>query len=150
MSEHLSLRSPAFVHEERIPSKYTCDGEDMSPPLAIDHIPEGTRSLVLIVDDPDAPSGTWDHWILFNLPADYTRIGEGGTAAGLSGTNSWGTIGYGGPCPPSGEHRYLFRVHALDTILTLPEGASKADIEHAMEGHVLDKTTLMGRYARER
>ena len=122
----------------------------MSPPLAIDHIPEGTRSLVLIVDDPDAPSGTWDHWILFNLPADYTRIGEGGTAAGLSGTNSWGTIGYGGPCPPSGEHRYLFRVHALDTILTLPEGASKADIEHAMEGHVLDKTTLMGRYARER
>jgi len=146
MHEAMIVRSPAFNHEESIPSKYTCVGDDVAPPLAIDGVPDGTRSLALIVDDPDAPSGTWDHWLLFNMPHDLTRIGEGDMPVATSGTNSWGNLGYGGPCPPDGEHRYLFKVYALDTMLELPEGSSKQEIETAMEGHVLEKATLMGRF----
>jgi len=142
------VRSPAFNHEELIPSKYTCDGEDMSPPLAIDGIPIGTVSLALVVDDPDAPGKTWDHWVLFNVPATTTRFGEGAEKIGTGGNNSWGKPSYGGPCPPSGEHRYLFKVYALDTMLDLAPGAFKEDVMGAMEGHVLESTTLMGRYTR--
>lgn len=142
------VRSPAFNHEERIPSKYTCDGEDMSPPVAIDNVPGGTVSLVLIMDDPDAPRGTWDHWVLFNMPATTTRLGEGSAIPGVSGNNSWGRTGYGGPCPPNGEHRYLFKVYALDTMLPLQAGALKEDVLTALQGHVIESTTLMGRYTR--
>jgi Raf kinase inhibitor-like YbhB/YbcL family protein len=144
----LTLRSPAFGHEQVIPSKYTCDGDDIHPPLAIDSIPEGTVSLALIVDDPDAPNGTWDHWLVWNMPGALTRIGEGDAPEGVRGVNSWGRLGYGGPCPPNGEHRYLFKVYALDTLLELPEGASKAQLLAAMQGHVLESTTLMGCYTR--
>lgn len=147
-STPMIVRSPAFNHEELIPSKYTCDGEDMSPPLAIDGIPTGTVSLALVVDDPDAPGKTWDHWVLFNVPATTTRFGEGADNIGTVGTNSWGKPSYGGPCPPSGEHRYLFRVFALDTVLELELGAFKEDVLRAMEGHILESTTLMGRYSR--
>lgn len=142
------VRSPAFNHEETIPSKYTCDGDDVSPPIAIDNIPLGTASFVLIVDDPDAPGKTWDHWIVFNIPATTTRMGEGAPETGTGGSNSWGRTSYGGPCPPSGEHRYLFKVYALDSTLPLSRGASKEEVLRAMEGHVLESTTLMGRYKR--
>ena len=140
------IRSPAFNHEELIPRKYTCEGEDISPPLAFDDVPEGASSLVLIMDDPDAPMGTWDHWIRFNIPVSQTRVGEGEEPDGLSGNNSWGTRGYGGPCPPSGEHRYLFKLYAIDYLLDLPEGVGKDELMNALKGHVLESATLMGRY----
>jgi len=145
-TDTMIIRSPAFNHEETIPGKYTCTGQDMSPPLAFDGLPAGTVSLALIMDDPDAPNSTWDHWIVFNMPPSQTRIGEGGVPEGVQGTNSWGRTGYGGPCPPSGEHRYLFKLFALDTTLDLSEGAVKSDVLAAMDGHVLESTTLMGRY----
>ncbi len=148
---NIIVRSPAFRHEELIPSKYTCDEENISPPIAIDQIPEGTASLVLIMDDPDATNGeTWDHWIVFNIPENLSRIGEGEEPEGTLGKNSWGTLGYGGPCPPkdSGAHRYFFKVYALDTSLRLPKGATKAEILEAMKGHILAKGELMGKYAR--
>lgn len=146
----LVLRSPAFLHEEVIPSKYTCDGDNISPPLAIDVLPSRTASLVLIMDDPDAPQGTWDHWVVFNIPPTCTRLSEGMAVSTLAqeGATSWGTTSYGGPCPPDGEHRYLFCVYALDTWLRLPQGSSKKEVLNAMKGHILDSTTLMGRYTR--
>jgi len=145
---HMLVRSPAFGHEQSIPSKYTCDGDNISPPLAIDNIPNDTVSLVLIMDDPDAPNGTWDHWIVFNMPPNNMRIGEGDQPQGTAGTGTAGTTAYQGPCPPDGEHRYLFKVYALDTSLRLDEGASKAAVEDAMQGHILERNTLMGRYTR--
>ncbi len=148
MKTGMIVRSPAFNHEEAIPSKYTCDGEDVSPPLAIDNIPDGSVSLVIIVDDPDAPGTTWDHWIVYNVPASVTRIGEGENPPGTLGANSWGSQAYGGPCPPSGSHRYLFKIYALDIMLDVPAGASKAAVMADMEGHVLESATLMGHYAR--
>lgn len=147
-TSQLTLRSPAFPHEGLIPAKYTCDGDDVSPPLAVDGLPAGTVSLVLIADDPDAPGGTWDHWVAFNVPPTTSRIGEGEKPQGTAGKNSWGLAGYGGPCPPSGEHRYLFRLYALDTSLRIGAGAAKAAVLEAMQGHVLESSTLMGRYAR--
>lgn len=146
--ESMLVRSPAFDHEGVVPAKYTCDGEDLSPPIAIERVPSGTVSLALIVDDPDAPGGTWDHWVVFNIPTTLSRVGEGSEPEGVRGANSWGRLGYGGPCPPGGEHRYLFKVYALDTMLKLAPGATKAEVERAMEGHVLERTTLVGRYAR--
>lgn len=150
----MQLRSPAFGHEEVIPSKYTCDGDNISPPLAIDDIPEGTVSLVLIVEDPDVPKsvredGMWNHWVLFNIPPDTSRIGEGDAPEGVAGITTSNRLTYGGPCPPDGEHRYLFRVYALDTTIDLPEGATKLEVLAAIEGHVIESTTLMGRYRRE-
>jgi Raf kinase inhibitor-like YbhB/YbcL family protein len=142
------VRSPAFEHEATIPKKYTCDGEDTSPPLAIDGVSEDTESLAIIVEDPDAPGGVWDHWVHFNIPGDIDRIGEGEISDGTPGKNSWGTLGYRGPCPPNGSHRYLFKVYALNTMLTLSEGATKTDVLEALEGHVIESTTLMGRYER--
>ncbi|MFC1698059.1 YbhB/YbcL family Raf kinase inhibitor-like protein [Nanoarchaeota archaeon] len=142
----LKLKSD-FENDARIDSKYTCDGQDVSPPLDISGVPEEAESLVLVVDDPDAPVGTWDHWILFNIPVSTSRIEEGGSA-GVSGKNSWGKLGYGGPCPPSGVHRYVFKLYALNTKLDLEEGASKDQIEDAMENHILAKTELVGVYSR--
>lgn len=148
MYEDVIVRSPAFQHEQKIPSKYTCDGENISPPIAIDNVPEGTVTLVLIMDDPDAPKGNWDHWIVFNIEAGTTRIGEGVKSLGTKGRNSWDTLDYGGPCPHEGVHRYFFNVYALDTQLNLPEGATKEEILREIEGHTLGKGTLMGTYER--
>jgi Raf kinase inhibitor-like YbhB/YbcL family protein len=144
------IRSPAFQNEQRIPSKYTCDGDDISPPLAIENIPESTASMVLLVDDPDAPSGTWTHWLVFNIPRDVTRIGEGTIPIGTRGNTSWSTTDYGGPCPPEGTHRYSFKIYALGTTLRLNEGASKQEVLEALKGHILAESELIGTYERSR
>lgn len=142
----LKITSSAFEHNGNIPAKYTADGEDVNPPLHIEGIPEGTQSLVLIVDDPDAPMGTWDHWTVWNInPTD--NIGEN-TVPGTEGMNDFKKHSYGGPSPPSGTHRYFFKVYALDTKLDLDPDSKKADVEKAMEGHILAKGELIGLYSR--
>ena len=157
----LELTSPAFRNGGEIPVRYTCEGEDISPALAWRGAPAGTRSLVLIVDDPDAPDPaapkmTWVHWVVFNLPADCTGLPEAaGSAAGLpagaiSGRNDWKRIGYGGPCPPIGRHRYFHRLYALDRSLSLKSEAGKAEVEAAMRGHVLATAELVGTYEKKR
>jgi Raf kinase inhibitor-like YbhB/YbcL family protein len=145
------LASSAFANSEGIPAKYTCDGEDVSPPLQWNQPPEGVQSLALIMDDPDAPVGTWDHWLLFNIPADFRSLAEqaGPPPGSVGGKNSWGRTGYGGPCPPRGTHRYFFRLYALDTSLDLPSGTDKAQLIEAMAGHILAQAELMGTYARK-
>jgi len=149
------LRSTGFSHGEMMPSRYTCDGDDISPALEWDDPPAGTQSLALIMDDPDAPLGTWVHWVLYNIPAEARSLGEAVPAdAELSdgsrhGRNSWGRLGYGGPCPPSGTHRYVFRLYALDTTLDLDAGADKQELLRSMEGHILAKGELIGRYQRQ-
>ncbi len=143
----MQLTSPAFTHEGTIPDRFTCDGADVSPELAIEGVPEGTMSLVLVVDDPDAPGGTWDHWVVFDIPVTASipeDVGETGTG----GLNSWQRTGYGGPCPPSGTHRYFFTILAIDAELGLAEGATKVEVLAAAEGHVLGNAVLMGTYAR--
>lgn len=143
----MRLTSTAFEHEGDIPERYSCDGIDVSPSLAIDELPAGAVSLVLVMDDPDAPRGTWDHWVAYDIePA--VAIPEGVGGLGTAGTNSWGRTGYGGPCPPGGTHRYYFRVYALDSMLGLDPGARKAEVLEALEGHVLAEATLMGRFSR--
>jgi Raf kinase inhibitor-like YbhB/YbcL family protein len=144
----MALTSPAFNAGEPIPTKFSCDGEDISPELDWFGIPEGTVSLALIMDDPDAPVGTWVHWVLYNLPMDLSGLREGMTGVGLDGTNSWNQAGYGGPCPPSGTHRYFFKLYALDIYLDLDPGADKGALEAAMEGHILGQAELMGTYNR--
>lgn len=145
----MKLTSSAFTHNGSIPSEYTCDGSDLSPPLSISDVPANAKSLVLISDDPDAPVGTWDHWVVFNIPASIKEISKGKEPQGTAGKNSWGRTGYGGPCPPSGTHRYFFKLYALDTMLNLPAGSTKKQIEAAMEGHILAKTELLGLYKRK-
>ena len=145
----MKLTSTAFIHNGQIPSEFTCDGADLSPPLSISDVPANAKSFVLIMDDPDAPVGTWDHWIVFNIPSSAKEIPKGTEPNGADGRNSWGRSGYGGPCPPSGTHRYFFKLYALDTMLNLPEGSAKKDIEKAMQGHIVAKTELMGTYKRE-
>jgi Raf kinase inhibitor-like YbhB/YbcL family protein len=156
----IELTSTAFAHEAAIPPQYTCTGDaasslkDVSPPLAWGEPPAGTQSFALIMDDPDAPGGTWDHWILFNIPASARGLPESIGAdptlpdGSLSGTNSWGRTGYGGPCPPSGTHRYFFKLYALDEPLAISAGASKGELEKAMTGHILARGELMGTYSR--
>lgn len=144
----MALTSPAFNHGDPIPSKFSCDGEDISPELDWFGTPEGTVSLALIMDDPDAPVGTWVHWVVFNLPMDLSGLREGMTGVGLDGSNSWNRTGYGGPCPPSGTHRYFFKLYALDLALDLEAGADKAAILDAMAGHILGQAELMGTYTR--
>jgi len=146
----MNLKSSAFKNMEFIPPKYTADGEDISPPLQIENVPEVAKSLVLIVDDPDAPIGNWDHWIVFNIPSGTSKIPEGETPEGLRGTNDFGRLDWGGPAPPSGVHRYFFKLYALDTILDIKEGARKKEIEKTMKGHILAQATLIGKYARKR
>ncbi len=148
----LQLTSPAFQHAEMIPDRYTCRGQDVSPAVKWSGAPALTMSFALIFDDPDAPMGTWVHWVVYNLPAEQDSLPEGVPVeqqlpgGGLQGTNSWGRLGYGGPCPPSGTHRYFFRLYALDTRLELAPGATKSQVVKAMEGHVLEQSELMGRY----
>ena len=144
----MKLISPAFQHKGAIPSEYTCDGLDISPELIISDVPKNSKSLVLINDDPDAPVGTWDHWIVFNIPTSTTKIQKGTEPEGTPGKNSWGRTGYGGPCPPSGMHRYFFKLYALDTELNLPKGATKKEIEKIMQAHIIEKTELIGLYKR--
>jgi hypothetical protein len=145
----LELKSPAFSYGGPIPPKYTCDGSDVSPPLQIQGLPGGTRSLALIVDDPDAPRGTWVHWVVWNIPPGATRIKEGRLPQGaVEGVNDFGRRGWGGPCPPYGLHRYFFKLYALDTVLQLPQRANKAQLLKAMKGHVLAEAVLLGRYRR--
>jgi Raf kinase inhibitor-like YbhB/YbcL family protein len=143
----MELTSSAFRNDTRIPTEYTCDGDDTSPPLAIADIPPGTRSLTLIVEDPDAPAGTWYHWVAFDIPV-VTSIPAAVAGLGTGGANSWGRTGYGGPCPPRGSHRYYFIVTALDTELALPAGSDQAVVRAAMDGHVLASATLVGHYSR--
>ena len=144
----MALTSPAFNDGEPIPERFSCDGDDISPELDWFGIPEGTTSLALVMDDHDAPGGTWVHWVLYNLPMDLTGLREGMTGVGLDGTNSWGRTGYGGPCPPSGTHRYFFQLYALDINLDLEPGADKAALLNAIEGHILGQAELMGTYSR--
>jgi Raf kinase inhibitor-like YbhB/YbcL family protein len=143
----LLLKSPAFENNKPIPVKYTCDGADVNPPLTIDGMPEETKTLVLIVDDPDAPMGTFDHWVVWNIPPT-TRIIEENTVPGKEGLSSYRKHAYSGPCPPSGTHRYFFKVYALDTQLDLKLNSTKRDVEKAMKGHVLAEGELMGLYSR--
>ena len=144
----MMITSPSFNEGDPIPVQFSCDGDDLSPELVWSGIPEETASLALIMDDPDAPVGTWDHWILFNIPADSTGLSEGITGLGIDGNNSWNQTGYGGPCPPSGTHRYFFKLYALDSTLDLEVGATKETLELAMEGHILAQAELMGIFTR--
>lgn len=149
----MKLISSAFEHGGRIPSKHTCDGPNVSPHLRIEGIPAGTKSLVLIMDDPDVPrsirqDGMWDHWVVYDIPPDVQEIPEGQEPPGTHGKGTGGNTNYFGPCPPDREHRYFFKLYALDTFLKLPAGSTKAQVEKAMEGHILEKTELMGRYER--
>ena len=142
----LTISSPAFVPMGLIPEKYTCDGANVNPPLDIANIPAAAKCLVLIVDDPDAPAGTWDHWIVWNIPPNG-QITEN-TVPGIEGMNDFGKHRYGGPCPPGGVHRYYFKVYALDQLLNLPVTTRKTGLEKAMEGHILAKGELVGKYRR--
>jgi len=144
--KELRITSPVFENKGFIPQKYTCDGDNVSPPLKIGGIPEGTQSLVLIVDDPDAPRGTWDHWIVWNIPP-VEKIEED-SVPGTEGLNDFNRHSYGGPSPPSGTHRYFFKVYALDTKLVLNPNSRKRDVERAMEGHILAKGEIVGLYRR--
>jgi len=151
----LELTSSAFQEGQPIPRQHTGDGKDVSPALKWTDPPAGTKSFALICDDPDAPRKTWVHWVLFNLSAESRELGEGVPAQetlpgpARQGKNDFGKIGYGGPAPPRGKpHRYYFKLYALDTVLDLPAGASKADLVKAMEGHILGEAQLMGTYAR--
>jgi Raf kinase inhibitor-like YbhB/YbcL family protein len=147
------LTSEVFLEGEPIPSKYACNGDDISPPLAWSGAPSDTDSFVLIMDDPDAPVGIWVHWVLFNILGNATALDVGLPAdaelpdGSQQGTNSWGRLGYGGPCPPSGVHRYFFKLYALDAPLALDESATKEEVLAAMEGHILMETELMGTYS---
>jgi Raf kinase inhibitor-like YbhB/YbcL family protein len=148
------ITSSAFKDGATIPRKFTCDGADVSPPLAWSGLPAGAQSLALIMDDPDAPGGDWVHWLLYDLPAGagglMEDIGQSGAepGGGVQGNNSWRRSDYGGPCPPSGTHRYFFSLFALDTRLNLGPGLTRLQVEQAMEGHVMGQGQLMGRYSR--
>jgi Raf kinase inhibitor-like YbhB/YbcL family protein len=146
--DDLKIASSTFENNGHIPSKYTCDGENINPLLKISGVDENVKSLVLIMDDPDSPTGIWDHWIIFNLDPSIKEIKEGEKPNGVEGINSWGNIGYGGPCPGSGEHRYFFNLYSLDAILDLKEGSTKKETEKAMENHVLQETKIIGLYKR--
>jgi Raf kinase inhibitor-like YbhB/YbcL family protein len=151
----MKLQSSAIRPGQPIPVIHTCDGEDLSPDLAWSESPAGTRSFALIMDDPDAPRGVWVHWVLFNLPADAVELAPGVPrlpelpSGARQGVNDSGDVGYTGPCPPPGRpHRYFIRLNALDSVLNLPPGINRSDLDQAMTGHILDETTLMGTYQR--
>ena len=144
-SDMLAISSSEFINNEPIPTLYTCLGEDINPPLTISGIPPQTQSLVLIVDDPDAPMGIWVHWVVFNIPPAQFGI-PAGTSPGMQGANDFGRNAYGGPCPPNGTHRYFFKLYALDSVLDLNEGATKDEVEKAMEGHIIGQAQLIGLY----
>jgi hypothetical protein len=150
----MQLHTTAFKEEKPIPREYSCEGRDVSPPLSWSEAPEGVKSFVLIADDPDAPGGTWVHWVYYDLPKDLRELPKGVDTTehpgpgGTQGVNDFGKIGYGGPCPPGGEHRYYFKLYALDQVLNARPGLSKKKIITEMEGHVLAEAQLMGTYTR--
>lgn len=150
----IQITSPAFKDGELMPPKYTCDGEDISPPLEWSGVPENAKSIVIICDDPDAPMGTWVHWVIYDIPPSLRSLQEGVPTertlqnGAKQGKNDFGNIGYGGPCPPSGTHRYFFKIYALDVQLNLPPGMTKKEIEKAMAGHVLASGQIIGKYKR--
>jgi Raf kinase inhibitor-like YbhB/YbcL family protein len=152
----IKVTSTAFQQNQAIPRGYTCDGSNVSPPLEWTGVPKSAKTLAIIADDPDAPAGTWVHWVLYNLPADKIGIVENTpttetlSGGGRQGMNDFKKTGYGGPCPPSGSHRYFFKLYALDTELPLKPGATKADLEKAMQGHVVAQGELMGTYRRQK
>ncbi len=155
MAENFVLTSEAFKHGDMIPIQYTCDDQDISPPLRWRGVPEDTRSLVLLCDDPDAPRGVWSHWVFYNIPANRSAFGEDMPPdeifpwGGTQGFNDFRRIGYGGPCPPPGPaHRYFFRLYALDTALNLSPGLNRQQVLDRIEGHIMGQAELMGRYAR--
>ena len=148
--KHLLILSTEFQNNSTIPTKYTCDGEDVNPPLDFLNVPEDTQSLTLIVEDPDAPGKTWVHWLVFNISPHVTHIVEDSIPSkGEEGVTDFGKAGYGGPCPPNGPHRYYFKLYALDQKLDLTEDVRKEEIEHAMLGHIIEKAELIGIYARD-
>ena len=149
----MKLSSSVFRHEGKIPSKYTCDGENSSPHLIISDVPAGAKSLVLIMDDPDVPKnlrkdGLWVHWVVFNIPPAIREIPEGQEPEGIAGEGTAGNTGYYGPCPPNREHRYYFKLYALDQKLNLPEKTDKATLEREMEESIIEQAVLMGKYER--
>jgi len=146
----IKVSSSAFTEGGSIPPKFTCDGEDTSPPLKIEGIPENAKAVVLIVDDPDAPGGLFTHWLLWNIDPKTTSLEEGKAPAGMSGSNDFSKSAYGGPCPPSGTHRYYFKGFALDQQLQLRAGAKRKEIDSAIKGHVIGQGELMGRYSKHK
>lgn len=151
----MRLTSSAFQEGGKIPSKYTCEGANVNPELSISNVPRQAKSLVLIMDDPDVPEFVrkdrmYDHWVIFNMPPTTTHIPENSQPPGIPGKNTSGGFNYIGPCPPDREHRYFFKLYALDCELDLPKGASKTEIEQAMKGHILTQTQLMGRYEKNK
>ncbi len=150
----MEIKSSSFIHEAMIPAKYTCDGQNISPPLVWSNSPKETESFALICDDPDSPVGTWVHWVIFDMPASVNSLPESVSrqkdiaGTGKNGINSFGNYGYDGPCPPDGTHRYYFKLYALDTVLNLKAGSTKEDLLATMKGHVLEEAQLMGRYKR--
>jgi Raf kinase inhibitor-like YbhB/YbcL family protein len=146
----MKIISSAFQEGGNIPSKFTCDGSDTSPPLQITDVPPEAKSLVLIADDPDAPSGLFTHWLVWNIPRQTNSIAEGSAPKGVHGTNDFGKSGYRGPCPPPGTHRYSFKIFALDRELDLHSGARRSQVDAAMKGHVIAQGELMGHYSRKK
>ncbi len=152
--QKIQISSSAFRNGQMIPSDYTCDGDDLSPPLEWSGVPKDAKSLVLISDDPDAPMGDWVHWLIYDMPPTVTRLSEGVPSVeqletgGVHGQTDFGTMGYGGPCPPGGVHRYFFKIYALDTLLHLRAGVTQKELLRAMKGHVLAEGELMGKYER--
>lgn len=147
--EKMTITSPAFADNGQIPAKYTCDGDDINPPLRIENVPAGARSLALVIEDPDAPAGLWVHWMVWNIQPHQSEIAENATPKeAMAGRNSFQRTSYGGPCPPSGTHRYIFRLFALDSVLKLAGGSSKDELEAAMKNHLLAEAQLIGRYGR--
>lgn len=148
-SNTMKLNSLSFTENESISAKFTCDGENVNPQLTVSGVPDTAKSLVLVMDDPDAPSGTWTHWTVWNIDPQTREIGENSVPAGaVQGTTSDGTQGYHGPCPPSGAHRYFFKVYTLNTVLTLAPSARVDELSAALNGHVIDQAELMGKYGR--
>lgn len=144
----MKIWSSAFADKEAIPSRYTCDGDDINPPLQFD-VPSSAKSLALIVDDPDAPRGTWVHWVVWNIDPNTSEIKEDSVPkSSRQGINDFGNMSYGGPCPPSGTHRYFFKLYALDVSLNIPSRSAKADLEKAMQGHIIERAEMIGLYRR--
>ncbi len=149
-SQKMKISSPAFDHKGQIPAKFTCDGDNVNPPLEFSDIPEDAKSLVLIMDDPDAPVGLWVHWLLWNISPNTTKIAENTVPENATqGYTSFERNDYGGPCPPDSEHRYFFRLYALNTTLDLDSSTEKKDLLEEIEGHVLEKAEIYGKYARK-
>ena len=141
----MKLTSSAFKPNDPIPPKFTCEVQDINPPLTIEGVPQDAKSLALVIDDPDAPSGSWVHWVVFNISPGVQQIPQN-SVPGKQGKNDFDQLKYGGPCPPAGEHRYFFKLYALDILLNLPEGITKNKLEEAMQGHIVARTTLVGVY----